>query len=185
VVSVDIAVVYESMFGNTRAIAESIGDGLREADPGGRVTVVPVGGATPSTIADADLLVVGGPTHVLRMTSRRSRTMGLNSVEKAAGTGSAHPDVQPGAAGPGVREWLDALPKAPPGRRAVAFDTRLPSPFAGGAARSIARRLRRHGYRVIAKPCGFVVQDAQGPLKAGELDRARSWAAGLVGQPVH
>jgi hypothetical protein len=185
VVIVDIAVVYESMFGNTRAIAESIGDGLREADPDGRVTVVAVGEATPSKIADADLLVVGGPTHVLRMTSLRSRKMGLRSVEKAAATGSARPDVQSGAAGPGIREWLDALPKAPPGRWAVAFDTRLPSPLAGGAARSIARRLRRHGYRVIAKPCGFVVQDAQGPPKSGELERARSWGVGLVGQPVH
>ena len=48
---------------------------------------------------------------------------------------------------------------------AAAFDTRLPFPLAGGAARPIARELRRHGYNVVAKPMGFVVDGAQGPLR--------------------
>jgi flavorubredoxin len=41
---VDVIVVYESVFGNTRLIAEGIADGAREADPGVRVTVLGVAG---------------------------------------------------------------------------------------------------------------------------------------------
>ena len=63
-------VVYESMFGNTHVIADHVAEGLS-----GRfdVAVVPVGDATDATLLDADLLVVGGPTHVHGMSSRRSR----------------------------------------------------------------------------------------------------------------
>lgn len=49
-------VVYESMFGNTRLVAEAIGRGLGPPDD---VAVVPVGRATPELVADADLVVVG------------------------------------------------------------------------------------------------------------------------------
>lgn len=60
------------------------------------------------------------------------------------------------------------------------FDTRLSYPFAGGAAPRIARGLRRLGYTIAAKPEGFLVSAADGPMRAGELDRARRWAAGLA-----
>jgi hypothetical protein len=39
-------------------------------------------------------------------------------------------------------------------RQAAAFDTRLGSPLAGGAAHGIARRLRRHGYQLASDPEG-------------------------------
>jgi hypothetical protein len=47
---------------------------------------------------------------------------------------------------------------------------------AGTAARGIARRLRRRGYDVIATE-SFLVEDAEGPLEDGELERARAWGA--------
>ena len=53
-------VVYESMFGNTHAIADAIGKGLEPVD---NVVVVPVAEAGRERLGDADLLVVGGPTH--------------------------------------------------------------------------------------------------------------------------
>jgi hypothetical protein len=179
VIIMHVAVVYESLYGNTRSVALAIADGLHQADPGGRVALVPVAEATPDNLAGAGLLVVGGPTHVLRMTSLRSRKAGLQAMDKApAGTVQAPPE--PGPGGPGVREWIDALPEAPPGCRAAAFDTRLGSPLAGGAARSIARRLRRRGYEVVARPQGFIVEGTYGPMRDGEEDRARAWGAGLV-----
>jgi hypothetical protein len=67
-----------------------------------------------------------------------------------------------------------------PGARAAAFDTRLDKPLAGGAAPRIARRLARLGYRLAADPEGFIVEDMAGPLRAGELERARAWGAGLA-----
>ena len=72
VTGIRAVVVYESMYGNTRAVAEAIGEGLRGAWD---VTVVPVGRAGPEVLDGAALVVVGGPTHVHGMTRPRSRAM--------------------------------------------------------------------------------------------------------------
>jgi flavorubredoxin len=53
-------VVYESMFGNTRQIAEAIAAGLAESVD---VAAVEVSEATAEAAEGADLLVAGGPTH--------------------------------------------------------------------------------------------------------------------------
>ena len=62
-------VIYESMYGNTRAVAEAIAEGIR---PVHDVVVVPAGRAGPQVVDGATLLVVGGPTHAHGMTRRRS-----------------------------------------------------------------------------------------------------------------
>ena len=59
-------VVYESMFGNTRAIAEAVAAGLTEA---AEVVLVPVREVTPAHVHSADLIVVGGPTHAHGLSS--------------------------------------------------------------------------------------------------------------------
>jgi hypothetical protein len=50
----------------------------------------------------------------------------------------------------------------------------------GYAAKPIADRLVRKGGELVGEPMGFIVLDAEGPLKEGELERAASWAEGLV-----
>ena len=174
-----VAVVYESLFGSTREAAEAIARGILEGRPDATVDVVRVGEADVAKVAGADLLVVGGPTHVRGMTTSLSRHMGV------AGEAKKDPDeqheLQPGAEGPGLRDWFHELPEAHGRRMAAAFDTRIAAPMAGGAAPHIAKRLRRHGYEVVCEPEGFSVHDdGQGPLKDGEQDRARRWAADLV-----
>jgi hypothetical protein len=68
-------------------------------------------------------------------------------------------------------------------RPAAAFDTRLPAMLTGGVAPGIARGLRHHGFGVIAEPEDFRIQEnGEGPLKDGETECARSWAADLVRQ---
>ena len=49
-------IIYESMYGNTHAIAEAIGRGLA---PQHEVSVVPVADATPELLDGAGLVVVG------------------------------------------------------------------------------------------------------------------------------
>jgi hypothetical protein len=135
-------------------------------------------------IKSTDLLIVGGPTHIRGMTSGFSRKMGISGEVKAESKGEPTHDLEPDAEGPGPREWFDVLPKASDRRQAAAFDTRLGSPLAGGAANGIARRLRRHGYQLVSDPEGFVVDDAYGPLRTGEIERAKGWGAQLVGPTV-
>jgi hypothetical protein len=168
----DVTVVYESLFGNTRRIAEAIAAGARDAHPSVRVRLL----STSTAPSDgADLLIVGGPTHALRMSTAASRYQGAQPGKQGVTIASeSSPD------GPGAREWLGILPAAKDGGSAAAFDTRLPFPLAGGAARGIAKRLRRHGYRLVAHPEEFVVNGAQGPLRAGEEARAKAWGTELV-----
>jgi hypothetical protein len=174
---IDVVVVYESVFGNTRLIAEAVAAGMRAGDPDARVEVLAVAEAAPDKIGEAALVVVGAPTHLLGM----SRPFSRRKAGEAAAAGSGNRiGVEPGGAGPRVREWLDALPRPLPGRMAAAFDTRLAFPLTGGAARAIARGLHRRGYDVVASPAGFIVDGTEGPLHAGEPDRASEWGVGLV-----
>lgn len=155
-------VVYESMFGNTRAIAEAVADGLREV---GEADVYEVASA-PTNAPDVDLVVVGGPTHAFGMTRSSTR----QSAKEQAPDG-----VVVSEAG-GVREWLHALPTATKHPCAAAFDTRVaPTRVPGSAAKGIAKRLRGKGFAVVVRPKTFWVSGTTGPLLDGELDQARAW----------
>lgn len=161
-------VVYESVYGNSRAVAEAVAASLG-------TEAVPVQEAAEK-VAEADLLVVGGPTHMHGMATVHSRRAAV-----AAAREDGHMAVEPHAADElGLRAWLRDLPHVD-GCRAAAFDTRLDrSPLLTGvAARGIARRLRRRGYELLASE-SFLVQDSEGPLDEGELERARAWGAELA-----
>jgi hypothetical protein len=164
-------VVYESMYGNTHQVAESIGDAARAH---GEAVVVPVVDATAEMIAGADVLIVGGPTHVHGMSSATSRRGALTDGPKK------HLQLDPDADGMGLSEWFGRLEPAAHAR-AVAFDTRVDGPplFTGRAAKSISKRLRAHGFSLLAEPESFLV-DRANHLLAGETDRAHRWAAGVL-----
>jgi hypothetical protein len=167
-------VVYESMYGNTHLVADAIGRGLELA---GDVTVRPVHEAGVDALDGLDLLVVGGPTHVHGMSRDRTRKA---AVDAAATDESL--DVEPGAEGDGIREWLAILPDSLPlAVHAAAFDTRIDAPafLTGRASKAIDRALRRHGFDVIAEPESFLVTK-HNELEADEASRATAWAAQLV-----
>ena len=157
-------VVAESMFGNTRAVADAVADALRACFD--QVDVFDVADA-PLTLDDVDLLVVGAPTHAFGMsrpaTRRAARDQGAPAVPEC-----------------GAREWIDALvPPAAPITAAV-FDTRVRRPpLPGSAVRPMRRRLRRRGF-LVRPPVRFTVLGTPGPLADGELDRARRWALTLA-----
>jgi hypothetical protein len=165
--------VYESMYGNTHAVAEGIATGLR---PHGEVRVVAVPDATDELAAWADLVIVGGPTHAHGMTRSKSRE---GAREAAAKPGSVL-TLDPAAAGPGVRDWLDALGSVP-GKRAAAFDTRVDAPalLTGRASGGIANGLRHRGFKLVAEPESFLV-DRHNQLVEGEADHAIRWGARLA-----
>lgn len=163
-------VVYESMYGNTREVAEAVAEGLRTRYD---VEVVPVASAAAETLAGADLLVVGGPTHAHGMSTHQTREAAVDALRK-----DALLTLDTAATGPGLRDWFKGLCGH---CRAAAFDTRYDaSPvLTGRAARGIRRRLAHHGFAVVVEPESFVV-DRHNRLLAGERARATRWGARLA-----
>ena len=162
-------VVYESMYGNTRAVATEIAAGLGGTH---EVTLVPVARATRELAAVAGLIVAGAPTHMHGMPTVASRRSAAGSARKPGSGLSLDPDAD----GPGLRAWLEALDAE--GALAAAFDTRLSGmpALTGRASRRIARRLTDRGCRLLLAPESFLVS-GQNRLLDGEAMRAREWGA--------
>ncbi|QDB78921.1 flavodoxin [Georgenia sp. 311] len=158
----DAAVVYESSWGNTRAVAQAVAQGLRERLD---VEVLEVGTAPPPHELTVDVLVVGGPTHAFGMSRPATR-------EDAEHRGGQH-------VGTGIREWLAS--SEPLDLRGAAFDTHLRHPdLPGHASRKAAKALHRLGADLLTQPESFWVEGTEGPLLPGELDRARAWGTELA-----
>ena len=173
-------VVYESMFGNTHAIADAVGKGIGQGlEPADNVVVVPVAEAGREPLGDADLLVVGGPTHFHGMSRTRTRRWAAATAQKPKNDLALDRDAQ----GPGVRDWLRSLGHGH--AKFAAFDTRFKGPafLRGRASRTISRQLRRRGFEVVAKPESFFVT-LQNHLEPDEEARAREWGKRLVASLV-
>ncbi len=173
-------VIYESMYGNTHTVAQDVGAGLAE---GGATTVevLPVGDATAERLEGADLVVVGGPTHIHGMTTEMSRHQAVTPETLAKEEEKGHHlEVDPDAEGPGLRDWFDGLAKGQTAM-AAAFDTRMHGPGAltGRASKGITKRLRHHGFTVVADPESFLI-GAEGALDADEPTHAVRWGRDVL-----
>jgi hypothetical protein len=163
VITMKAVVVYESHWGNTAAIAHAIAEGI-----GPDAAVLATDEADVTAISGVDLLVAGAPVMGLRLPTEGAE----EAVAKSARTAPRPPDVLH----PSLRSWLDELPRGH--GQAAAFETRVRwSP--GGATGAIQDGLERAGYRIGNRPGKFVVTGKYGPLREGELDRARRWGAEL------
>jgi hypothetical protein len=163
-------VVYESMFGNTKAVAEAIALGLASTFDADLVECSRAAARLP---ADLTLLVVGAPTHAFGLSRESTREDARRQATEAD-----HPTE------PGLREWLDGLASADgstgPGLRTAAFDTKVSHPrLPGSAAHAAARRLKRLGHIQLVKPQTFFVEGARGPLVDGASDAAFEWGREL------
>ena len=87
-------VCFESMFGNTEAVAKAIAEGLSDHVS---TTIEDVVTARPHA-DNVDLLVVGAPTHAFGLSWRQTRM-------SAASQGARAPQSEL----IGLREWLEAL----------------------------------------------------------------------------
>lgn len=151
-------VVVESYFGNTHLVAQEVAAGL--ADRACQVELIAAADA-PSA-PDVDLVVVAAPTHNLGLPSVSSR----GNAERDGGEGAA----------PGVAEWLGlATPKG----RLVAIDTVVPGRFSGSAAKKATALAARRGWRA-ERGDSFIVTGKKGPLRDGELSKARQFGSGLA-----
>lgn len=161
-------VIYESMYGNTQRVAESIASGLR---PQVDAIVIEVGRAPSLTEVPIDLLVIGGPTHALRMSRRDSR--------KGAANDSGKPVI---SAEVGIRDWIAAQKEHAVRVPAATFGTRFKMSLRlkGSAAKNAEKKLRKHGFEMIAPAESFFVEGETGPLYSGEQARAHQWGETLT-----
>ena len=146
-----ILVIHFSKFGHTKQIAEAIAEGLMAIGP---VQVCDIDQVDDSELQDANLVVLGSPTHNM-------------NLPKA------------------LRPILDSLPRRVVRDTSVAaFDTSykmngLLARFT--AAPRLDRKLRKLGGKRIVPSVSFFVEEREGPLYEGEIERAREWGA-LIGQ---
>jgi flavorubredoxin len=157
-------VVYESHWGNTAAIAQAIAEGI-----GPDARVMSTADATLEVVSDAELIVAGAPLLGFNLPT----DVMVRGLSSETSKGGPPPDLSH----PTMRAWLDALPTG--SALAAAFETKI-SWSPGSSSKAILGRLKEKGYREAAKPQRFVVKDRYGPLKEGELERAKAWGAELA-----
>jgi hypothetical protein len=161
-------VVFESMFGNTEQVARAVADGLQAA--GVLVRIGEVSETPVDLPASVELLVVGAPTHAFSLSRPSTRADAVRQGAYAS------------RAAIGLREWLGTVQhdEDRPVHVAV-YDTRVSRvrrlPTAAGP--SAARLARRRRFAKVDRPVAFLVDDVQGPLLDGEVDRAASWGRSL------
>jgi len=140
-------VLYDSKYGNTERIAETIALALQEALPTRLASIDDVDDIE-DLLHGIDLLVVGGPTHRHGL-SGPLRTPLARLGESALG---------------GVR--VAVFDTRVHGSRLVT----------GSAAARLVKLLRHRGAWVIVPPASFIVGGTEGPLLEGENEHAQTWA---------
>ena len=158
-------VVYESLWGNTAAVAGAIAEGI-----GAHAQALSTAEATGEAICGVDLIVAGSPVLGFKLPTEKMR-------EGARSNPGGRPPRPADLSHPSLRSWLETLPAGH--GRSAAFDTQVRGPF-GKAAPKIAEALEKAGYARLADPVGFTVAGKFGPLRKGELERARRWGSELA-----
>jgi Flavodoxin len=129
-----VIVVYESHWGNTASVAKAIAEGF-----GAEVQVLATDEASPTAVAEADLIIAGAP--IMAFSLPTDRMLGTLA-------GDAKAPSPPDLSHPSMRSWLDQLP-AGHGRSAQ-FETGLRwSP--GGATSAIGHKLEEAGFARLGK----------------------------------
>lgn len=155
-------IVYESSSGNTRTIADAIGQGLMEQDID--LEVSPVHDVPPLRKLRVALLVVGAPTHTFGLSRKGTR----KDAHRRGGDLIVS----------GVREWLETGPAS---LSVATFDTHeRRSKLPGHASQQAAKKLVKLGCTLVTEPESFDIESPEGPLSPGELDRARQWGHKLA-----
>lgn len=150
-------VVYDSVFGNTEQVAQAMGEAL-QAD------VRRAGEVEAADLVGLDVLLVGSPTRAFQPTAATKQFLKRIPRNSLGGVRVAGFDT---------RADLEEV-----GSRVLTFFVGL----FGYAAEPIARRLVRKGGLQVVSPAGFIVGGTEGPLREGELARAREWALRVVNE---
>lgn len=163
-------VIYESIFGNTKEIAHAVAKGLQDEF---EVEVAEVS-EPHSEPEQADLFVIGGPTHVLSMSKDATRADGRKKSEKEG--------LEPISMGDGIRELLERLPEGRHRPLVATYDTSIKKWWlpVGSAAKSASKGLKKKGFEAVINAEQFKVAGMKGPTEPGEIERAEQWGRELA-----
>ncbi len=146
-----IIVLYDSVFGNTKLVAEEIAKAA-----GKSAKLVSAADFKTEDAADADFIVVGSPTRAFNPTPAMSGVL----------------KTLPNLSGKTALVFDTRSDKADLNSKAFNFFEKA----FGYAAEKMAKALKKKGAILADLPTGFFVADAEGPMKDGELKRAAEWA---------
>lgn len=152
-------VIYDSQFGNTEKIAQTIRDALTDT---AETRLMRASSVAPRDLMAADLLVVGSPTQRFHATEPVDRFLKGTSLRGMR------------AAAFDTRFDMDDVDS-----RALRLAVKVAGDSAYAAPR-IAAVLEKAGATMVVAPEGFIVTDTEGPLREGELERAAEWARRLL-----
>lgn len=147
-------VVYDSLYGNTEAVAKKIAASLKGK-------VLHVDEVIAGDMEDIDLLVIGSPTQGGRPTQKISDFVNQISPKLSGKIKFASFDTRLDVKDLGL--FLKILVKT-----------------IGYASPKISDKLKSKGRKTISDPEGFIVNGKEGPLKKGELERASAWANRII-----
>ena len=137
------AVVYDSRFGNNEKLAQALKTGM--VNTGLSVDTMKIGDFDPRTLPRYDLICVGGPTHVARMS---------NPVK------SFFSELQ----------TIDLR-----GKKGFCYGTRMKSRMnvlgINGSAKKIEGKLKRKGVHMLVPAVNIIVEGREGPLVSGSEKR--------------
>ncbi len=132
---------------------ERIAQAIAEAlRASGQARTARISAMGPGELQGIDMLIIGSPTQGWRPTAPTQSFLRSLSADRLRGV------------------------------NVTCFDTRFQKPhwLTGSAANVMGKRLHDLGVPLIAPPESFFVRDTEGPLYAGELERAADWARALI-----
>lgn len=154
-------IIYDSLYGNTKKIAEAIGQNIS-----GEVKIVPVKDVKQSALAQVNLLIVGSPTHAGRPTENIKKFLQNIPNDLIKDKYIAAFDTRASSSGQG---WF----------------VKMMINFLGFAAIHIQKKLLQKGGVAIIEPTGFMVKGKEGPLEDKELAKAKEWGRELNNQIIN
>lgn len=164
----NVFVIVESCYGNTRRLADEISQGIRNA--GSDVVVESASRAPMSFDDDIDLVIAGAPTHGFSLPNASTRQ---NAAFKSKDEGNAIESL-------GLREWIEHV-ELTPQLHIVLFSTVMRGfSLLGSANKGGTKALRARGFERVSNGEAFFVKGSRGPIAEGELHRARAWGESLV-----
>jgi len=143
-----VLVVYDTVspLKVTAKVAETIGEALKEK--GIEVETFFVNDVDRATVKNFDCLIFGSPTMYFR-------------------------------ASDAIMKFLNSFSdKEFSGKRGAAFDTQMQSRMSGNGAEGIQKKIKKLGFDIITPPLVAYVEGKINAmqLKAGELEKTKSWA---------